>query len=277
MLGAIARGTTRITNLAPGADVAATIACLRGLGVSIEAAGPARLVIKGGGWDGTSGAPRCPLDAGNSGTTMRLMAGLLAGRPLTVTITGDASLRRRPMRRVIEPLAAMGASIESEQGPGAARPSPAGRSRASSGGPPVASAQVKSALMLAALSAPPAGRPSVTRDRRRRAITPNLRSRPSASQVSTNGLQRHASAGRPGGNSAARRAALEVPGDPRRRQSGRQRPPRCPGHPSQLTGVCLNPRRLGFVRALPGMGARHHGRSDGRGRGRAGRTRPGGA
>ena len=151
MLGAIAQGTTRITNLAPGADVAATMACFRELGVAVDAAGPDLIVVKGRGWAGLR-TPSGLLDAANSGTTLRLMAGLLAGRPLALTMTGDASLRSRPMARVIEPLTAMGATIASDQGR-----APLSISGGSLTGiewrPPVASAQIKSALMLAGLSA----------------------------------------------------------------------------------------------------------------------------
>ena len=117
MLGAIAQGVTSVTHLAPGADVAATIACMRALGVRIDddRAGrghhprprPRR-----------DSAPRpAPIDAANSGTTMRLLAGILAGCPFSTTMIGDASLSRRPMRRIIEPLGAMGGCDRGERRP----------------------------------------------------------------------------------------------------------------------------------------------------------------
>src|SRR5262245_8667002 len=108
MLGAIARGITTITELASGADVAATIDAFRALGVPITATGPAGVRIEGRGWSGLK-TPSDSLDARNSGTTLRLMTGLLAGRPLQVSLTGDESLRRRPMARVVTPLESMGA------------------------------------------------------------------------------------------------------------------------------------------------------------------------
>src|SRR5262245_14556015 len=108
MLGSIARGVTTITGLAPGADVAATIDIFRGLGVTITTTESGGIRIDGRGWAGL-GTPKNILDARNSGTTLRLMSGLLAGRPLQASFTGDESLRRRPMARVVTPLTAMGA------------------------------------------------------------------------------------------------------------------------------------------------------------------------
>src|SRR5262245_38172748 len=105
MLGAIARGTTTITELAPGADVAATMEVFRALGVSVTATGPNAVRIDGRGWAALK-TPSATLDARNSGTTLRLVTGLLAGRPLRVSLTGDESLRRRPMARVVMPLEA---------------------------------------------------------------------------------------------------------------------------------------------------------------------------
>src|SRR5215831_1026052 len=119
MLAAIADGESRLTGYAPGADCAATLACLEGLGVRVArhvgpgSAGRAgdTIVIDGRGPRGLR-APSAPLDAANSGTSMRLLAGLLAAHPFTSVIGGDGSLSRRPMRRVIEPLTRMGASID---------------------------------------------------------------------------------------------------------------------------------------------------------------------
>src|SRR5262245_21989739 len=99
MLGAISTGTTSVRHLAPGADVAATVACMRGLGVTIDAAGPNAVTISGLGRRALA-QPAAALDAANSGTTMRLMSGILAGCPFRTTVVGDHSLSRRPMRRV---------------------------------------------------------------------------------------------------------------------------------------------------------------------------------
>src|SRR5262245_31600435 len=110
MLGAIASGTTDIAHLAPGEDVATTLACMQALGATVERRGPLAVRVTGRGPQGLSAATG-PLDAGNSGTTMRLLAGIVASYPIRTVMTGDASLRRRPMTRVIEPLTAMGAEI----------------------------------------------------------------------------------------------------------------------------------------------------------------------
>src|SRR5438132_1099462 len=111
MIAAMAEGVSHIKNYATSADCAATLSCLQQLGVRIERSGDDVLVY-GIGRDGFC-APTQPLDCGNSGTTMRLLAGILAGQDFTSTLTGDASLRRRPMQRIIEPLQMMGARISS--------------------------------------------------------------------------------------------------------------------------------------------------------------------
>src|SRR5947209_20578637 len=103
MIAALAKGTSRIKNFSNSADCTTTLACLRKLSVQIEREGD-ELLICGVGLEGLQ-ASREPLDCGNSGTTMRLLAGILAGQNLMSTLTGDESLRARPMRRIIEPLA----------------------------------------------------------------------------------------------------------------------------------------------------------------------------
>ena len=115
LFGAIADGSTHIGGYSGGADCAATIACLRALGVPIETPAPGTVLIDGRGLRGLSQAPGA-VDAANSGTTMRLLAGLASAHPFRTVITGDASLSRRPMRRVIAPLSEMGAAISSENG-----------------------------------------------------------------------------------------------------------------------------------------------------------------
>ncbi len=120
LLASLADGRSRFTWFAPGADATATLACLRALGVDVRErdGGPheGRSVdIVGRGLGGLD-RPSIALDAANSGTTMRLLTGVVAAHPFTTTITGDASLCRRPMRRVIEPLARMGARIDSIEG-----------------------------------------------------------------------------------------------------------------------------------------------------------------
>jgi 3-phosphoshikimate 1-carboxyvinyltransferase len=158
LLGALASGATRITNYSPGGDCSSTLECLRRLGVNVHvqpgpADGPsARTVtIDGRGLAGFR-APQSVLDAGNSGTTTRLLAGVLAAHPFSTIITGDDSLRRRPMNRIIEPLSRMGARFEST---GGRLPLTIIGSSLSpiEFSPAVPSAQVKSAVLLAGLQA----------------------------------------------------------------------------------------------------------------------------
>ncbi|HXY79031.1 MAG TPA: 3-phosphoshikimate 1-carboxyvinyltransferase [Candidatus Bathyarchaeia archaeon] len=149
IIGALAEGTTEISNYASAADCQSTLECLRHLGIEIESAkGVVR--IAGEGLDGLK-QPRRMLDAENSGSTMRMLAGVLAGQPFTSTITGDDSLRRRPMRRVIEPLRQMGAEIKSSEGDRAPLEIRGGKLHAIDYTPPIPSAQVKSAILFAGL------------------------------------------------------------------------------------------------------------------------------
>ncbi|HWQ03490.1 MAG TPA: 3-phosphoshikimate 1-carboxyvinyltransferase [Candidatus Nitrosotenuis sp.] len=151
ILSALAEGTSEIQNYSPAEDCASTLECLRGLGVELQVSGT-RVTIRSAGLRGFK-APRRKLDAGNSGTTMRLLAGVLAGQPFDSEITGDSSLRRRPMRRVIEPLAQMGAEIRARNGEFAPLEIYGRSLRAVRYELPVASAQVKSAILLAGLMA----------------------------------------------------------------------------------------------------------------------------
>ncbi len=153
MLGGVAEGDTRITGLLEGEDVLATVAAFRALGVRISGPEGGALLISGGGFDGLQPPPG-PLDLGNSGTSMRLLAGLFSGVAFDTELTGDASLSRRPMRRVTEPLAAMGASIETgAEGTAPLRIHGGVRLHGIDYQLPVPSAQVKSALLLAGLRA----------------------------------------------------------------------------------------------------------------------------
>src|SRR5256885_3295840 len=118
ILAALADGRSTLANYAPGGDCQSTLSCLRALGVEVVDArdGSAGAVtLMGRGLNGLR-SPRAPLDAGNSGTTMRLLAGVLAGQPFSATLAGDASLSRRPMGRIIAPLERMGARIEAAGG-----------------------------------------------------------------------------------------------------------------------------------------------------------------
>jgi 3-phosphoshikimate 1-carboxyvinyltransferase len=160
MLGSLASGVTRITGFLEGEDSLATLAAFRAMGVKIEGPVAGNVTVHGVGLHGLK-APKHPLDLGNSGTSIRLIAGLMAGQPFNVTMTGDASLSKRPMRRVTEPLASMGAVIDTT-GKGTA-PLHVHGGAALKGinyQLPVASAQVKSCVLLAGLYAK--GRTCVT-------------------------------------------------------------------------------------------------------------------
>jgi 3-phosphoshikimate 1-carboxyvinyltransferase len=157
LMNALARGRATITNYSPGADCLSTLGCLRELGVPVEyRAGGAdgSPVVRIGGMAGAVVEPTRPLDAGNSGTTMRLFAGALAGQPIFSVLVGDASLSARPMARVVEPLRLMGAQIVGRQG---GRFAPlaidGGGLRGIEYESRVASAQVKSCLLLAGVQA----------------------------------------------------------------------------------------------------------------------------
>jgi 3-phosphoshikimate 1-carboxyvinyltransferase len=152
MFGAIAEGVTEIEGFLDGADCLSTLAAIRAMGVQVESASATSLKVHGRGLYGLQ-APKAALDCGNSGTAMRLLMGLLAGQGFQTMLVGDESLSRRPMKRVIHPLMAMGASIESRNGLAPitlhpVRPLEPGRHVLK-----VASAQVKSAILLAGLYA----------------------------------------------------------------------------------------------------------------------------
>ena len=150
IFAAMAEGESRILNFATSVDCAATLDCLRQLGVEVRQEG-STVWVQGVGRSGFH-APQSALDCGNSGTTMRLMAGVLAGQRFDSVLTGDESLQSRPMRRIMEPLTAMGASIESSNGlaPLLIHGRPLGSIEYEL---PVASAQIKSCVLLAALNA----------------------------------------------------------------------------------------------------------------------------
>ena len=154
LLGAVARGRSYVGNCSPAADVESTMRCLRDCGAWVRPFGRGRVVLDGSGPGESLRAPADVLDCGNSGTTMRLLTGVLAGHDIAATLDGDASLRGRPMERVAEPLRAMGADVVTSAG-GTAPLRVTGRRelRAVDWTTPVASAQVKSAILLAALNA----------------------------------------------------------------------------------------------------------------------------
>ncbi len=153
MLGSIAEGVTEVSGFLEGEDSLATLQAFRAMGVDIEGPDAGRVVVHGVGLHGLK-APSAPLDLGNSGTSMRLLSGLLAGQAFDVEVVGDHSLMSRPMRRVTEPLAGMGAVISTtEKGTAPLRIKGGQKLRGIRYDMPVASAQVKSCLLLAGLYA----------------------------------------------------------------------------------------------------------------------------
>lgn len=149
MLGALAEGTTRLHNFSTGADCASTLACMQALGAGV---GRSNGDITIEGRAGRLSPSSVPLDCGNSGSTMRMLSGILAGQPFESQLIGDGSLSRRPMRRIIEPLTQMGAKIASKDGRAPLHIS-GGKLRAIDYKPAVPSAQVKSSLLFAGLFA----------------------------------------------------------------------------------------------------------------------------
>jgi 3-phosphoshikimate 1-carboxyvinyltransferase len=151
ILASLAEGVSEIRNYSSSADCRSTIECMRKLGVEFDIT-PERVRVAGRGLDGLK-PPKRALDAGNSGSTIRMLAGVLAGQNFTSTITGDKSLQRRPMRRVAEPLRQMGADIRAKDGDRAPIEIHGSKLKAIDYTPPIPSAQVKSAVLLAGLYA----------------------------------------------------------------------------------------------------------------------------
>lgn len=152
MFGALSHGLTEISNFLQGADCLSTISCFQKMGVEIENTGNS-VLIHGNGLHGLR-APDTVLDAGNSGTTTRLLSGILAGQDFTCGLTGDASIQKRPMGRILKPLKLMGAEISSQNGNDCAPLTISGRAlHGIHYQSPVASAQVKSCILLAGLYA----------------------------------------------------------------------------------------------------------------------------
>ncbi len=151
MLAALARGRSRFENFSPGADCASTLGCVRALGCTVEQDEQGAVTIEGLGPQ--LQAPDGPLDCGNSGSTMRMLAGIVAGQPFSSEMIGDESLSRRPMKRIIEPLGRMGAEIQSANGGCAPLHINGTKLHGIVYRVPVASAQVKTALLFAGLLA----------------------------------------------------------------------------------------------------------------------------
>jgi 3-phosphoshikimate 1-carboxyvinyltransferase len=244
LLASLSRGTSVIRGFAPGADCRSTLRALEELGVEISCAGDAVTIIGRG--PGPFRSPRGPIDAGNSGTTTRLLAGVLAGQRFPVTLTGDVSLSRRPMRRVIDPLSRMGARIVSDNGhlpmtiTGAAL-------RAITHATEVPSAQVKSAILLAGLQA--SGTTRVTESKQTRNHT-ELALRQFGAIVDVDGNTVSVTGGQP-------LAALEatVPGDFSSAAFWCVAAAAMPGSRIDIDGVGLNATRTGLLAVLRRAGA----------------------
>jgi 3-phosphoshikimate 1-carboxyvinyltransferase len=247
---ALAGGTSRLSGLADGGDVAASRAAIEALGVKVrDAIGPSGepvVVVRGGGFDGLA-EPEGVIDCGNSGTSIRLLTGILAGRPFHSILTGDSSIVRRPMGRVVEPLRAMGARIDGRDGgrlaPLAIRGGGLTGMRHELA---VASAQVKTALLLAGLQAAGVTEPALSRDHTERllpALGAVLEPVPGGVRVE------------PASAAGLVAADLAVPGDPSAAAFFVVGACVTPGSDLVVEDVCLNPTRIGFVDVLQRMGA----------------------
>lgn len=252
MLAALAVGESRIHGLLEGEDVLATAAAMRAMGATIERQGDGSWTVAGVGVGGLL-QPEAALDMGNSGTSTRLLMGLVASHPITTTFTGDASLSRRPMARVIEPLSQMGAAVTA---------SPGGRLPLMVRGAcpavpisyrlPVASAQVKSAVLLAGLNIPGITHviePVPTRDHSERMLA----GFGAALTVEQDGGLRHI---RLQGEAELRPQAITVPGDPSSAAFPTVATTLVPGSAATIENVGINPTRAGLYLALQMMGAR---------------------
>jgi 3-phosphoshikimate 1-carboxyvinyltransferase len=253
ILAALADGRSEIRGYSTGGDCASTVRCLRALGVSIEETGRdasgLTLSIAGRGLGGLS-APSAVLDAGNSGSTMRMLSGVLAAHSFPATMTGDDSLRRRPMRRVIVPLERMGARIESQDGRppltihGTTPLTPIDFT------PDVPSAQVKTAVLLAGLHAngvTTVHEPLATRDHTERALHEfGVRVDGQGRSVSVRGGQRLG------------RRSVEVPGDISSAAFWMVAAASLSGSEIVIASVGVNPTRTGIIDVLRRMGADVH-------------------
>jgi len=253
LFGAIAEGTTTIEGLLPAEDPISTAACLRAMGARISPIEQGGLIrVEGVGLDGLE-EPSEVLDCGNSGTTMRLMLGLLAGRDgRHFVLSGDASLRRRPMQRVGQPLSLMGADVRGRGGGNYAPLAVQGRKlHGAVVGTPVASAQVKSALLLAALTAEGPStviEPAHSRDHSERML------RAFGADLEVGGeMGRHISV-RPGATLTGQHVV--VPGDISSAAFWLVAGALVPGAEITIENVGLNPTRTGVLEVLEQMNAR---------------------
>lgn len=247
MLGSLANGTTEVTGFLEGEDSLATLQAFRDMGVVIEGPVNGRVTIHGVGMLGLQ-APVGPLYLGNSGTSMRLLAGLLAGQAFDVELTGDESLSKRPMERVAAPLRQMGAIIETAEGGRPPLRIKGGQTlKAIDYKLPMASAQVKSCVLLAGLYAQGKTRttePAPTRDHTERMLTgfgyP---------------VERHGAVAELSGGGEMTATAIDVPSDISSATFFMVAAAIAPGSDITLTHVGVNPTRIGVINILQMMGA----------------------
>lgn len=248
MFGAIAEGDTSVSGLLEGDDVLATLAAFRAMGVQIDGPDNGRLLIHGVGMHGLH-KPGQDLDMGNSGTAMRLLSGLLAAQSFDTTLVGDASLNKRPMSRVIDPLGQMGANIDAadERGRPPLHVHGGKKLHGIHYQMPVASAQVKSALLLAGLYAKgktTVTEPAPTRDHTERML------RGFGYEVQQNGASISVN-----GGGSLRACAIEVPADISSAAFFIVGALISPGSELLLPHVGINPTRIGVINILKQMGA----------------------
>jgi 3-phosphoshikimate 1-carboxyvinyltransferase len=246
LLGAIGDGETSVRGFGRSGDTEATIAAVRALGVTVDEDDVDSLRVQGAGLQGLH-EPGAPIDCGNSGTTLRLLVGILAGQQGRFELTGDESLRRRPVDRIAEPLVQMGATVESDDG----RPPlviAGGELRGIRYELPVASAQVKSCILLAGLYA--AGQTTVVEPLPTRDHTELMLE---AAGVRVIRRQRRISVGPA---ERLRLGEVDVPGDFSAAAPFIVAATLLPGSELTIHGVGLNPRRTGLLDVLARMGAR---------------------
>jgi 3-phosphoshikimate 1-carboxyvinyltransferase len=246
LFAALADGPSQLSHLATGDDVGATRRAIEALGVRVKDGRDGGVTVRGTGAEGLR-EPDDVLDCGNSGTTMRVLSGILAGRPFVSVLTGDSSLRQRPMARVVEPLRAMGAHVDGrDDGRFAPLIVRGGALRGMRHDLPVATAQVKSALLLAGLQADGTTEvvsPALSRDHTERMLADF------GAPITVDGLTVSVSAGAPNA------FELAVPGDPSSAAFFAVAAAITPGSDIVLEDVCLNPTRIAFVDVLRRMGA----------------------
>lgn len=258
IIAAHARGTSRIENFSTSADCSSTLDCLRGLGVGVEREGSVVRIEGAGVHEGAAlfRPPSLSLDCGNSGTTMRLLAGVVAAQGFVSVLKGDDSLSRRPMRRIIEPLEMMGARIRSDEGRAPLRVEGRRPLKAIEYEAPLASAQVKSCVLLAGLGAQGSTRVvergALTRDHTERMLA-WLGAQTSASTETVEGVEVHTSTVH--GPSSLDARDISVPGDISSAAFLLAAASVLPGSDLTVEGIGLNPTRSEILRTLRGLGA----------------------